>query len=87
MTTSDAGSAACSFSVCARREGVRRFSALAQADNTRVVGLVQGLGATGHVRDGAEVHLMIDLPKRCRIVWMLPGLGGCVWYGIDVSVG
>jgi hypothetical protein len=22
-----------------------------------------------------------------RLVWMLPGLGGCVWYGIDVSVG
>jgi nucleotide-binding universal stress UspA family protein/GNAT superfamily N-acetyltransferase len=48
----------------ARREGVRRFTALVQADNVSVVGLLEGLGAGERSREGADINLLIELPKR-----------------------
>jgi nucleotide-binding universal stress UspA family protein len=48
----------------ARREGVRQFTALVQADNLSVLGLLEGVGVTRRSRDGTELHLLIDLPKR-----------------------
>jgi L-amino acid N-acyltransferase YncA len=38
---------------CARREGVRRFSALVQSDNPASLGLLAGVGATERRVDGA----------------------------------
>jgi nucleotide-binding universal stress UspA family protein len=48
----------------ARQEGVRRFSALAQADNASIVGLLQDAGPSEQSRDGSEINLLIELPNR-----------------------
>lgn len=48
----------------ARQEGVRHFSAVAQAENIEVVGLLKDLGETVRSREGSEVTLLIDLPSR-----------------------
>ena len=48
----------------ARREGVRRFSAVVMADNPRAVRVVRGLGESRASRDGAYVELRVELPAR-----------------------
>jgi nucleotide-binding universal stress UspA family protein/RimJ/RimL family protein N-acetyltransferase len=48
----------------ARREGVRRFSAMVMADNPRAVQVIRGLGDTRSSRDGAYVELRVELPAR-----------------------
>lgn len=48
----------------ARREGVRRFSAVAMADNPRAVRVIRGLGESESARDGAYVELRVELPAR-----------------------
>ncbi|MGZ6563782.1 MAG: GNAT family N-acetyltransferase, partial [Solirubrobacteraceae bacterium] len=48
----------------ARREGVRRFSALVQAENRASLGLLEGLGDTRRTFAVGEVELLIDLPPE-----------------------
>ena len=48
----------------ARREGVRRFSALVQADNPGALRLLEGVGDTQHQHDGGVVELVIELPLQ-----------------------
>ena len=49
----------------ARREGVRRFSALVQSDNWRSLGLVAGAGESQRWSDTGEVELVvIELPPK-----------------------
>jgi nucleotide-binding universal stress UspA family protein/RimJ/RimL family protein N-acetyltransferase len=48
----------------ARREGVRRFSALVQSDNLASLGLLEGVGETRRRFDSGEVELVIDLPAK-----------------------
>jgi nucleotide-binding universal stress UspA family protein/GNAT superfamily N-acetyltransferase len=48
----------------ARREGVRRFSALVQADNPGALRLLEGVGATQHQQDAGVVELVIELPAQ-----------------------
>jgi len=53
------------FTYRARREGVRRFSALVQSDNWRSLGLVAGAGESQRWSDTGEVELvMIELPPK-----------------------
>lgn len=46
----------------ARREGIRRFSALVQIDNRASLGLLEGIGDTRRRVDTGEVELVIELP-------------------------
>ena len=48
----------------ARREGVRRFSALVQSDNPKALGLLEGAGDTRHQSDAGVVELVIELPPK-----------------------
>ena len=48
----------------ARREGVRRFSALVQAENRASLGLLEGLGDTRRTFAPGEVELLIELPPE-----------------------
>ena len=48
----------------ARREGVRRFSALVQSDNLASVGLLEGVGETRRRFDTGEVELVIEFPFK-----------------------
>jgi nucleotide-binding universal stress UspA family protein/RimJ/RimL family protein N-acetyltransferase len=48
----------------ARREGVRRFSALVQDENQASIRLLEGLGDTRRHWDTGEVELVIELPPR-----------------------
>jgi hypothetical protein len=49
----------------ARREGVRRFSALVQSDNAASLGLLAGVGDTQRQSDSGELELVIELaPNR-----------------------
>jgi nucleotide-binding universal stress UspA family protein/GNAT superfamily N-acetyltransferase len=48
----------------ARREGVRRFSALVQSDNPASLGLLAGVGDTRRRSDAGEVELVIELPPK-----------------------
>jgi nucleotide-binding universal stress UspA family protein/GNAT superfamily N-acetyltransferase len=48
----------------ARREGVRRFSALVQSDNPASVRLLEGVGDTRHRYDTGSVELVIELPPK-----------------------
>jgi RimJ/RimL family protein N-acetyltransferase len=48
----------------ARREGVRRFSALVQGDNPASLGLLAGVGATQRRVDGGVVEILIELPPK-----------------------
>jgi GNAT superfamily N-acetyltransferase len=46
----------------ARREGVRRFSALVQDDNAKALGLLEGAGNTRDRHDSGVVELIIEPP-------------------------
>jgi nucleotide-binding universal stress UspA family protein/GNAT superfamily N-acetyltransferase len=48
----------------ARREGVRRFSALVQSDNAASLGLLEGVGETQRQSDSDVVELVIELPLK-----------------------
>jgi GNAT superfamily N-acetyltransferase len=48
----------------ARAEGVRRFTALVQAENRRAQDLMAALGKTTWHHDGSTVELDIELPER-----------------------
>jgi nucleotide-binding universal stress UspA family protein/RimJ/RimL family protein N-acetyltransferase len=48
----------------ARREGVRRFSALVQSDNPASLGLLAGVGDTQRQSDSGELELVIELPPK-----------------------
>jgi nucleotide-binding universal stress UspA family protein/GNAT superfamily N-acetyltransferase len=48
----------------ARREGVRRFSALVQGDNPRALGLLEDVGDTRRQYDAGVVELVIELPPK-----------------------
>jgi nucleotide-binding universal stress UspA family protein/GNAT superfamily N-acetyltransferase len=48
----------------ARREGVRRFSALVQGDNRASLGLLGGISDTRREFDSGEVELVIELPAK-----------------------
>jgi nucleotide-binding universal stress UspA family protein/GNAT superfamily N-acetyltransferase len=48
----------------ARREGVRRFSALVQSDNARALGLLADVGDTHREYDGGVVEIVIELPPK-----------------------
>ena len=48
----------------ARREGVRRFSALVQSDNPASLGLLAGVGNTRRQWDSGVVELVIELPPK-----------------------
>jgi nucleotide-binding universal stress UspA family protein/RimJ/RimL family protein N-acetyltransferase len=48
----------------ARREGVRRFSALVQGDNRASLGLLGGISDTRREFDTGEVELVIELPAK-----------------------
>jgi nucleotide-binding universal stress UspA family protein/GNAT superfamily N-acetyltransferase len=48
----------------ARREGVRRFSALVQGENRASLGLLEGVGETRRTWDTGEVELVIELPPQ-----------------------
>lgn len=48
----------------ARREGVRRFSALVQAENRASLGLLEGVGDTRRTFAAGEVELSIELPPE-----------------------
>jgi nucleotide-binding universal stress UspA family protein/RimJ/RimL family protein N-acetyltransferase len=48
----------------ARREGVRRFSALVQSDNPASLGLLEGVGDTQRRSDSGVVELVIKLPPK-----------------------
>ena len=48
----------------ARREGVRRFSALVQTDNRASLGLLTALGNTRQVSDATQSELLIELPPK-----------------------
>jgi len=64
----------------ARREGVRRFSALVQSDNPASLGLLAGVGNTRRQWDSGVVELVIELPpKRGMGAQGRPGVasGGC----------
>jgi len=63
----------------ARREGVRRFSALVQGDNPGALGLREGVGDTRQQRDSGVVELVIELPPKRGMGAQLAGAasGGC----------
>ena len=48
----------------ARREGVRRFSAVVQSDNRPSLGLAADFGDAGDLSDNGEVELVIELPPK-----------------------
>jgi nucleotide-binding universal stress UspA family protein/RimJ/RimL family protein N-acetyltransferase len=48
----------------ARREGVRRFSALVQSENSASLGLLEGVGNTQRRSDTGVVELVIELPAK-----------------------
>jgi nucleotide-binding universal stress UspA family protein/GNAT superfamily N-acetyltransferase len=48
----------------ARREGVRRFSALVQSDNPASLGLLEGVGDVQRETDSGIVELVIELPRE-----------------------
>jgi nucleotide-binding universal stress UspA family protein/GNAT superfamily N-acetyltransferase len=48
----------------ARREGVRRFSALVQSDNPASLGLLEGVGDTQRRSNTGAVELVIELPPK-----------------------
>jgi GNAT superfamily N-acetyltransferase len=48
----------------ARREGVRRFSALVQGDNPGALGLLEDVGDARHRYDTGVVELVIELPPK-----------------------
>jgi GNAT superfamily N-acetyltransferase len=48
----------------ARREGVRRFSALVQGDNSRALRLLEGVGDTRHQWHTGVVEIVIELPSK-----------------------
>jgi nucleotide-binding universal stress UspA family protein/RimJ/RimL family protein N-acetyltransferase len=48
----------------ARREGVRRFSAVIQSDNEASLALLKGAGDTRRRVDSGEVELVIELPPK-----------------------
>ncbi|MGZ6638735.1 MAG: universal stress protein, partial [Solirubrobacteraceae bacterium] len=48
----------------ARREGVRRFSALVQAENRASLGLLEGVGTIRRTFAPGEVELVIELPPE-----------------------
>jgi nucleotide-binding universal stress UspA family protein/RimJ/RimL family protein N-acetyltransferase len=48
----------------ARREGVRKFSALVQADNPASLGLLEGVGDTQRRLDAGLVKLVVELPPK-----------------------
>jgi GNAT superfamily N-acetyltransferase len=48
----------------ARREGVRRYSALVQSDNPGALGLAATTGDAGQRWDTGEVELVIELPRQ-----------------------
>jgi nucleotide-binding universal stress UspA family protein/GNAT superfamily N-acetyltransferase len=48
----------------ARREGVRRFSALVLGENRPALGLFAGFGEAHQHRDASEIELLIDLPPE-----------------------
>ncbi len=52
----------------ARHEGVRQFTAEVKVENPTALDVLRGLGHTQITRDGTEIHMLIDLPKR--------GIGG-----------
>ena len=45
-----------------RREGLRRYKAEVLADNLPMLRLLEGLGETRSSRDGAAVHVTVELP-------------------------
>ena len=47
-----------------RQEGVRRFTALVQADNRAALELIGEVPLTERSRDGSEPHLVMKLPRR-----------------------
>jgi len=47
-----------------RQEGIRRFTALVQADNQAALELIGGVPLTERSRDGSELHLVMKLPRR-----------------------
>jgi nucleotide-binding universal stress UspA family protein/GNAT superfamily N-acetyltransferase len=49
---------------CARREGVRRFSALVQGDNPRALRLLTDVGDTQRQWDTGVVELVVELPPK-----------------------
>ena len=48
----------------ARREGVRRFSAVVQSDNRASLGLLEGVGDTRRRFDTGTVELVVELPPK-----------------------
>jgi nucleotide-binding universal stress UspA family protein/GNAT superfamily N-acetyltransferase len=48
----------------ARREGVRRFTALVQSDNLASLGLLEGVADTRRELDAGVVELLIELPPK-----------------------
>ena len=48
----------------ARREGVRRFTALIQGDNRASLALAEGAGDTRRGSDSGEVELVVELPPK-----------------------
>ncbi|MGO9973187.1 MAG: GNAT family N-acetyltransferase [Solirubrobacteraceae bacterium] len=48
----------------ARREGIRRFTAEVKVENPIAISVLRGVGHTELRRDGTEIHMVIDLPKR-----------------------
>ena len=50
--------------VRARAEGIRRFTALVQADNRRALELLSEIGPTSRTLEGALVELDIELPEE-----------------------
>jgi GNAT superfamily N-acetyltransferase len=47
-----------------RQEGIRRFTALVQADNQAALELIGGVPLTERSRDGSELQLVMTLPRR-----------------------
>jgi hypothetical protein len=67
----------------ARRPSSRPYGDGRQAASAPSGCLLTRVSAT----DGSPSMLSGNGVKIWRMAWMLPGLGGCVWYDIDVSVG
>jgi GNAT superfamily N-acetyltransferase len=51
----------------ARENGVRRFTALVQADNPSSIHLMQGLGEHRSSREGGYLELTVELPARAGL--------------------
>ncbi len=58
----------------ARREGVRRFSALVLSENRASLGLLEGVGESRRTGEAGEVELVIELPPQRGIGARLAGV-------------